>query len=137
MFNHVRLSSLAVTLGASLLAASAVPQLRAGDEFENKTTITFNAPVEISGRALPAGTYVFETLQDDSRIVAVMNGDQSRLVMLLNTIPIETPVIPDRPRVEFSQGAVNGPEILRAWFNPGESVGWEFPQAKRSAVPAE
>src|ERR1700677_498483 len=99
MFNHVRLSSLAVISGIALAAAIAVPQLRA-DETNKKTTMTFSAPVEISGESLPAGTYVFKTLDNDRDVVLVMDRDETHLITMVRTIPVESPTISDTTRIE-------------------------------------
>jgi hypothetical protein len=127
MFDKIRVFSLATTLGVALLAA--VPQMRAS-EFDKKTVLTFNTPVEVSGRVLAAGTYVFKTLDDDRNIVMVMNSDEDHMYALLNTIPVETMKTPDKARVEFSERGVNAPPAIREWFYPGENVGWEIPSAK-------
>ena len=129
MFNNIRVLSLAVTLGVALLATSAVPQLRAS-EFDKKTIMTFSAPVEISGHALPAGTYVFKTLGDNRDVVMVMNSEENHVYALLLTIPIETSAVPDKARVEFSERPSNAPEAIHAWFYPGDNYGWEFPSPK-------
>src|SRR5579862_4740084 len=128
MFDKIRVSSLALTLGVTLLAA-AVPRLRAS-EFDKKTILTFSAPVEVSGEALPAGTYVFKTLEDNRNIVMVMNSDENHLYALLNTIPIETLTVPDKVRVEFSERPANTPAAIHAWFYPGDNVGWEILSTK-------
>jgi hypothetical protein len=129
MFDKIRVSSLAVTLGVALLAAAAVPQLRAS-EFDKKTIMTFSAPVEISGHTLPAGTYVFKTLENDRNIVVVMNSEENRVYALLQTIPTETSAIPDKVRVELSERPGNAPAAIHAWFYPGDTHGWEFPSPK-------
>jgi len=129
MFDKIRVSSLAVTLGVALLAAAAVPQLRAS-EFDKKTIMTFSAPVEISGHALPAGTYVFKTLENNRNVVVVMNSEENRVYALLQTIPIETSAVPDKVRVEFSERPANAPAAIHAWFYPGDNYGWEFPSPK-------
>jgi hypothetical protein len=36
----------------------------AADPADRKTIMTFNTPVEIPGKALPAGTYIFKVLDD-------------------------------------------------------------------------
>ncbi|HYL62830.1 MAG TPA: hypothetical protein VE077_09425 [Candidatus Methylomirabilis sp.] len=58
-----------------LLGAMLSPSARA-DEWNKKTVVTFNEPVEVPGHALPAGTYVF-TLADstDRHIVQIWNAD--------------------------------------------------------------
>ena len=126
MFNHVRFSSLAVISGLALAAAIAVPQLRA-DEFNKKTTMTFSAPVEISGENLPAGTYVFKTLDTDRDVILVMDRDDSHLVTMIRAIPADSGTISDKTRVEMSEGVGGSPEVVHAWFYPGDSAGWEFP----------
>jgi hypothetical protein len=136
MFNLNLLLSRAAVIGATLLAASAVPQLRAG-EFPNGnlTTMTFSGPVELSGEALPAGTYVFKTLGDNRNIVEVMNADSNHLVALVNAIPVQANSIPGKTEVELKPGAPDSPPVVHAWFTPGDSIGWEFPTPKK--VPAE
>jgi hypothetical protein len=89
MLNRIGVSSLAVTLGVALLAATTARQLRAS-EFDKKTIISFSAPVEISGRILPAGTYVFTTLGENRDIVRVVNRDENRVYA---TEPFECPVL--------------------------------------------
>jgi|ERR1700689_3280104 hypothetical protein len=129
MFNHVRLSSLAVISGLALAAAIAVPQLRA-DETNKKTTMTFSAPVEISGETLPAGTYVFKTLDNDRDIVLVMDRDDSHLITMVRSIPIESTTVNNTARIELSEGIGTSPEVVHAWFYPGQTTGWEFPAVK-------
>jgi hypothetical protein len=129
VFNQVRLTSLSVTLGVALLAAVAVPQLRASDR-DKKTIITFTAPIRISGVILPAGTYVFKTFSEDRNVVVVTNREQTQVEATVQTIPIEAPAIPDKARVELSEGSPNTPEALSAWFYPGDELGWSFPTLK-------
>ena len=129
MFDKIRVSSFAVTLGVALLVAAAVPQLRAG-EFDKKTIMTFSAPVEISGHALPARTYVFKTLENNRDVVMVMNSEENRVYALLQTIPTETSAVPDKVRVELSERPGNAPAAIHAWFYPGDTCGWEFPSPK-------
>lgn len=129
MFHHVRSSSLAVFSGLALAALIAVPQLRA-DETNKKTTMTFSAPVEISGETLPAGTYTFKTLDADRDIVLVTNRDDSHLVTIVRTIPVESTSTSDKARVELTEGVGNSPEVVHAWFYPGDTTGWEFPAVK-------
>jgi hypothetical protein len=117
-------------LGVALLAATAVPQLRASDR-DKKTIITFSAPVRVSGVILPAGTYVFKTLSEEDRnVVVVTNRQETQIAATVETIPIEAPAIPEKARVELSEGAANTPETLSAWFYPGDPNGWSFSALK-------
>jgi len=128
MFDKIRVSSLAITLGVALLGVAALPQLRAS-ELDKKTVVTFNAPVELSGQILPAGTYIFKTLGDDNNVVIVTNLDENHSYGIFNTIPIETLAVPDGARIELSEDPVSAPEAVHAWFYPGVNYGWEFPAA--------
>jgi hypothetical protein len=129
VFNQVRLTSLSVTLGVALLAATAVPQLRASDR-DKKTIMTFTAPIRVSGVILPAGTYVLKTFSEDRNVVVVTNRDETQVEATVHTIPIEAPVIPNKARVELSEGSATTPEALSAWFYPGDELGWSFPALK-------
>ena len=129
MLSSLRVSSLATIVGLALAATAAVPSLKA-DEFNKKTTMTFSAPVEISGRTLPAGTYVFKTLQSDQDIIVITDHNDQRFVALVKAIPVQSTVIPGKTEVQLSEGTRSGTEVMRAWFYPGYTTGWEFPAAK-------
>jgi hypothetical protein len=122
MFNNVRLS-LAVP---ALLALGAVSMLTAGSFNNNRTIMKFNSPVEISGEALAAGTYVFQTLPQDRNMVVVKNQDESHVLGVFNTIEVTAPSTPTKTTVTFTEGPANAPQALHTWFNAGESLGWEF-----------
>ena len=57
----IAVTSLAVALSVAMLCIGLTPKAFA-DESNKKTVMTFSAPVEIPGKALPAGTYVFKLL---------------------------------------------------------------------------
>src|SRR5262249_26619557 len=63
-----------------------------------KIRVTFSAPVEIPGRVLPAGTYVFVALEP-GHITRVMSADERTVYGTFLTIPedrldpVETPTI--------------------------------------------
>ena len=124
---HARSSFFAVAVGAALFALATVPSLRADELTNNRTIMTFSAPVDISGHVLPAGSYVFKTLPDDRDVVVVMNREESHLAGIFNTIGITNPAVSDKTQVEMSEGAANSPEVVHAWFYPGDSLGWDFP----------
>jgi hypothetical protein len=48
-----------------LLCVLSVPSTMA-DEWNQATKLTFSGPVEVPGRVLPAGTYWFSLMNDDS-----------------------------------------------------------------------
>jgi hypothetical protein len=127
MFENIRVSSLATVFGAALLAATAVPQLGARD-FNNKTVVSFGAPVEISGQVLPAGTYVLRTLGNGG-LVTVTNLDENRSYGTFPTVSVETSTVSDQARVEIDRNG-SAPDAVHAWFYPGDTFGREFPAPK-------
>src|SRR5277367_6625205 len=59
------------------------------DEWNQKTVLTFNGPVEIPGQILPAGTYVFKLAnsQSNRHIVQVFNKDENHVFGTFLAIP--------------------------------------------------
>src|SRR5712671_7615342 len=59
------------------------------DVADRKTIVTFSAPVEVPGKALPAGTYVFKLLDSTSNrnIVQIYDKDEKQLLATILAIP--------------------------------------------------
>jgi hypothetical protein len=131
----------------SLLGFVAVSTVRA-DEFDKKTTITFSQPVEIPGHVLPAGTYVFKLLNSmtDRHVVQVFNADGSKIIATILAISDYRLTPTDQTVIKFAEVPAGSPEVIRAWFYPGNTIGQEFvyPRARaavlartsKTAVPA-
>src|ERR1700694_3070527 len=94
-FGHIRvdkrrLKMTTIKLAAiSCLGMSFLPLSAYGDVWDQKTIFTFNAPVEVPGRVLLPGSYVFKLLntQADRHIVQVFDKDQTHLIGTFLTIP--------------------------------------------------
>lgn len=115
-------------LGSFVLACAVLlPNARAS-VWNAMTKITFNEPVEIPGRVLPAGTYLFvlENNQSDRNIVRIYNAAQSKLYANLMTIPTDRPKSTNHTEVEFVVRAQQKPEALLKWYYPGRLTGYEF-----------
>jgi Protein of unknown function (DUF2911) len=80
-----------VVLATFAIASTLFFEVRAhADEANQSTTITFTAPVEISGQVLPPGTYLFKLADSNSlNLVRVFNTDGTRLYATLQTVPAE------------------------------------------------
>ena len=109
----------------SLLGGLAVFPLGAS-EWDKSTIMTFNAPVEVPGRVLLPGTYVFETLPEDRNVVLIFDRDSNKLEEITFTIPTYASTVPSKPRVVFEERAANAPQAIKAWFYPGDATGFEF-----------
>lgn len=97
------------------------------DEWNRKTTVTFNDPVEIPGQVLPAGTYLFQLANTaDRHIVQIWTGDGSQLIATLMTVPDARPEATEASVFEFDERPGDSPQALRSWFCPGALTGEEF-----------
>jgi hypothetical protein len=110
-----------------LLCILSVPAARA-DQWNQATKVTFTEPVEIPGVVLPAGTYWFTIMSDDTNrdVVQVWNADREHLVATELTEPDYRLHTPGHTVIKFEERASNSPEALRAWFYPGDNYGHAF-----------
>jgi hypothetical protein len=124
-----------VVSALSLLAAMSAPGVRA-DEYNKKTVMTFNQPVEIPGQILPAGTYTFKLLdsRSDRHIVQVFNADGTKLIATILTINDYRLQPTGRTVVKFAEQSGDQPDALKAWFYPGDNFGQEFVYPKPRAI---
>lgn len=114
-------------ISLAFLGGLLVPNMRA-DESDKMTTVTFSAPVEVSGTVLPAGTYVFKLLNGDtdSDIVEIFNADDTRLITSAMALPDYRGTVSDKSTFTFDERPSGQPEALKAWFYPGDEYGEEF-----------
>jgi len=112
-----------------------VPSDRA-DAWNKKTTVTFNEPVEIPGKVLPAGTYVFKLLDSssDRNIVQIFNHDQSELFATILAIPDYRQNPTGKTVIHFEERPKEAPEAVESWFYPGDNFGQEFVYPKSRAI---
>jgi hypothetical protein len=127
--------------GIALMGALIAPAAKA-DDWNQKTTITFSAPVEIPGvhlagwAVLPAGTYVFKLMdsQSDRHIVQIFNKDETTIYATILAVPNYRLHATDKTVMTFRERAAGEPEALRAWFYPGKRSGEEFVYPKAKAM---
>jgi len=118
-------------LGFGLMAVRAT-----ADEWDKKTTVTFSAPVEVPGRVLPAGTYVFKLLDSpsDRHIVQIYDADQKKLYATILAVPDYRLKPTDKPVLRFEERPSGQPEALEAFFYPGDNFGQQFVYPHKRAV---
>jgi hypothetical protein len=129
-----QVAKIASLVGLCMLGAM-VPQAKA-DEFNQKTIMTFSGPVEVPGKVLDAGTYVFKLTdsQSDRDIVQVYNKNENKLYGTFLTVPDYRLKPTDKPVVTFAEQAAGTPEAVKTWFYPGDNYGHEFVYPKRRAA---
>jgi hypothetical protein len=110
-----------------------MPRAAAADPCDKKTVVTFSQAVEIPGKVLPAGTYVFQ-LADfpaNRHVVQVFDQDGRILAMLL-TIPTDRANRSENTRIVFNEQAAGAPFPIKQWFYPGDLTGEEFIYSTRT-----
>jgi hypothetical protein len=122
-----------------LVAGAFMLPTAAADEYNNRTTVTFSAPVEVPGvglHLLPAGTYLFKLMDSpsDRNIVQIFNEDGTQLYTTILAIANYRLHVTDKTVMKFRERAEGQPEALRAWFYPGANWGQEFVYPKARAV---
>jgi LPXTG-motif cell wall-anchored protein len=122
-------------LALTLLGATLAPGARA-DEWNKKTVMTFNQPVEIPGQILPAGTYTFVLADSpsDRHIVQIFNADGSHIIATVLAINNYRLKPTGDTLVKFVERSGDNPEALKAWFYPGDNFGQEFVYPKQRAI---
>jgi len=119
-------------LGVMVLLAgmAALPFTKAkADEWNKETKVTLSAPMEIPGRVLPAGTYVFELAdsQSDRNIVQVFNDDKTQIIATVEAIPAFRLEPSDTTIITRSvEQPAGSPEVLSRWFFAGDQDGVAF-----------
>jgi hypothetical protein len=83
---------------------------------DKKIVVTFNTPVEIPGKALPAGTYVFRVLDSvaNRNIIQVFDKDEKQLLATVLAIPDYRDTPPDKPVINFEQRPSDTPPAVKA-----------------------
>ncbi len=131
------MNRLLLTLAALTLSLGAMfsPVLKAS-EWDRKTIVKINAPIEVSGVVLPPGTYVFKLLDSgaDRNIVQIYNARETHLVTMLLALPSSRVKPSSKPLFTFSESPAGQPPSLHAWFYPGDVDGFEFPARGQARV---
>jgi hypothetical protein len=120
-------------IGLMLLGSFIVPKGRAS-ELDKKTIVTVNGPIQVPGKVLPAGTYVFKlalTNLSDQTLVSIFNADETQLITTIQGIPDYRVQAADRTIFQLEERPSRQPEALKAWFYPGDNSGVEFKYPKQ------
>lgn len=130
-----RLFMMMLCVGVLLVWA---PLTAKADEWDMKTTMTFNKPVQVPGMVLEPGTYVFKLADSpmDRNVVQIFNANETHLYENVLALPAYRVEPSDKTVVTFRERAEGTPEAISAWFYPGSDSGIEFiyPEASSIAV---
>src|ERR1700690_2871694 len=124
MFNGIRVSRLievaaVAALGVALLVGVSSP-LRAQSPGDNKAVVTFDHPVEVPGKVLPPGTYIFKSM-DNNELVQVFSADQKSLFATVVVIPEDRPAqdVNIDSFVQLNKSRADAPQEVEGFFLAG------------------
>lgn len=124
-----------LTLACAGMLTVMLPRARA-DEWNQKTIFTFKQPVEIPGKVLTPGTYVFKLLdtQADRNVIEVTNKREDHLYGIFLAVPNYRLRTRGKSILTFEERAAGAPQAIKAWFYPGDNYGHEFVYGRKRAM---
>jgi hypothetical protein len=129
--------SLLVVCAVAFLSALVPGTATAQDNnWNQRTYFTFSAPVELPGKTLPAGTYLFKLVDSPSNrhVIQVFDQDEKTIHATILAIPAQRMEPADEPEVRFMEVAANQPAAIKTWWFPGRTIGHEFIYPKEQAL---
>lgn len=114
---------------AALVALTApTPASGIGMTYDKLAYLTFNAPVQVPGATLTAGTYRFHlTNETTSRnVLQVLSNDGAIVYAMFNTIPDSRTKLTSDPDVTWLETPAGVPPAVRSLFYGHEYGGYEF-----------
>ena len=101
------------------------------DELNKEMILTFSGPVQVPGKVLQPGKYVFRLADStsDRNIVQIFSVDdkgRQEFVATILTVPDYRMETPDKPIVQLEERHLGDPEAIKSWFYPGANTGWHF-----------
>jgi hypothetical protein len=114
-------------LGLVLFTTALAPFAKAS-EWNKKTVITTNNPIQIQGKVLGPGRYVMRLLDSpsDRNIVQILDAHETKLEMTVLANSAFRLVPTGDTRFTFYETANGQAQALRTWFYPGDNFGLEF-----------
>lgn len=106
------------------------------DEWNKKTIMTINEPIQVPGKVLAPGKYVMRLLDSPSNrhIVQIYDATEQHLQTTVLAIPNYRLQPTGDTRFTFWETPAGQPKALRSWFYPGDNFGQEFAYPKEAAV---
>ena len=120
-----------LTLALLLAFSIVLPNVRA-DEWNQATLFTFNQPVQIPGQVLPAGTYLFELVNNfNHEIVRISNADRTNVIALIQAQPSTQKGFAGKAAIVLAERGPSEPAAVVAWSYAGRSEGHQLVYPKQ------
>src|SRR5690242_16502840 len=114
-----RLSSFAAASCLGLASLMMMPNALA-DQWNKKTILTVNEPIQVPGKVLQPGKYVMKLLDSPSNrhIVQIFNADETKLQTTILAIPNYRLQPTGKTEFQWWETPASQPKAMRAWFYP-------------------
>ena len=106
------------------------------DAWNKKTYVTISQSIEVPGAVLAPGKYVFKLMDSASNrhIVQILNADENHVYTTNLAIAKQRMQPADKTVLTFYEMPGGGPEPVRSWFYPGDTIGQEFAYPSKRAT---
>ena len=136
---NIKFKTLWLSASLALMGSMIAPAI--ADDWNKETKLEFSAPVQVPGKLLEAGKYVFKLADNESdrNIVQIFSEDASgdqKLVTTVLAISAYRTTTPDESIVQFEERSSGSPEAIHSWFYPGDNTGWQFVYPKGQTLGA-
>lgn len=111
----------------ALTAGLLLPGARA-DEWNKKLLVTVKQAVQVPGKTLDPGTYIFrlQDSQSNRTVVQIYNQEESHLLQTVQAFPDYRMIPTKGVSIQLEERAVGEPQAIKAIFFPGDNYGQEF-----------
>jgi hypothetical protein len=117
------------------LAFSSLSQQEPGFEWNRKSTLSTERPVEFPGTVLEPGVYIVRLRENTERrsVVEILNRDETQVLATVVAVPDHRQRPDDNAEFTFHEVKKDGPLPVQTWYFTGDLVGWEFVYPKARA----
>ena len=122
MKQWIRVTAAALLLGAAPALAAAQP------EWQDRIVVSFDAPVQVPGAELEAGSYLFQLadVRSTQQVVQIWDEDRQQLFVTAMAVPIARRDATGDVVVKFASTPQGDPPAVKSWFRPGDLRGHQF-----------
>jgi len=122
MNQWIRVTAATLLLGAAPALAAAQP------EWQDRIVVSFDAPVQVPGAKLEAGSYLFQLadVRSTQQVVQIWDEDRQQLFVTAMAVPIARRDATGDVVVKFASTPQGDPPAVKSWFRPGDLRGHQF-----------
>jgi len=130
-----RFSFLGIAMPLVLLLLAAAPTVFS-DDYDKKTDVTIDKPIQVPGATLQPGTYMFILMNSSSNrhIVEIKSEDGKKLYATTFTTAAQRITPTGKVVLSFYEMPAGTPDAVRQWFWPGDKEGEEFLYTHKQAA---